>query len=190
MGAKRRVDRAVVLDYAAALADVEGLEQLSLARVAEHVGLKIPSLYNHIDGMPGLRRELALRGGRGMLEALRGAAVGRAGDDAVKAMAEAYRAYAREHPGLYAAAQRAPAHDDTEHTALAAQTLDLLRTVLAGYGLQDDDATHAIRALRSVLHGFVALEADGGFGMPLERDESFRRLVDLFIAGVRSKQTH
>lgn len=186
MGTKRRVDRSVVLDHAAALADMEGLEQLSLARVAEQVGIKIPSLYNHVEGLPGLRRALALRGGAGMLDELRGAAVGRAGDDAVRAMAGAYRAYALKHPGLYAAAQRAPEPGDAEHDAIAAQIVGLLRAVLAGYRLDDDDATHAIRALRSVLHGFVNLEGEGGFGLPLDRDESFRRLVELFIAGLRA----
>ena len=185
MGAKRRVDRAAVLDYASALADEEGLEQLSLARVAEQIGIKIPSLYNHVDGLPGLRRELALRGGRELLDELRGAAVGRSGDHAVRAMAAAYRAYALAHPGLYAALQRAPAPGDEEHGIVAAQMVGLLRAVLAGYDLKDDDATHAIRALRSVLHGFVTLEGGGGFGLPLDRDESFSRLVELFIAGLR-----
>ena len=43
---------------------------------------------------------------------------------------------------------------------------------------------HAIRGLRALLHGFVALEAAGGFAMPQDLDESYRRMVDGFAAGL------
>ncbi len=60
----------------------------------------------------------------------------------------------------------------------------VLRAVLESYGLRGDEATHAIRGLRSLLHGFVSLEAAGGFGLPLDLDESFTRLVRVFAAGL------
>nr|MDQ2831507.1 WHG domain-containing protein [Chloroflexota bacterium] len=56
--------------------------------------------------------------------------------------------------------------------------------VLAPYGLRGAEETHAIRAWRSLVHGFVSLEMTGGFGLPLDLDESFRRLIRLFIAGL------
>jgi hypothetical protein len=43
--------------------------------------------------------------------------------------------------------------------------------------LEGDDAIDAIRALRSALHGFVLLETGGGFGLPVDVDRSFERLV-------------
>jgi len=49
--------------------------------------------------------------------------------------------------------------------------------VLAAYELEDDDAIDAIRAFRSTLHGFVALESGGGFGLNVDIDRSFERLV-------------
>jgi hypothetical protein len=49
--------------------------------------------------------------------------------------------------------------------------------VMAGYGLRDGDAVDAIRALRAALHGFVTLEGGGGFGLPIDIDRSFERLV-------------
>ena len=49
--------------------------------------------------------------------------------------------------------------------------------VLVGYELRGDDAIDAIRALRSALHGFVMLETAGGFGLPVDVDRSFDRLV-------------
>jgi len=49
--------------------------------------------------------------------------------------------------------------------------------VLAAYDLHGDDAIDAIRALRSTLHGFISLEAGGGFGLKVDIDRSFERLV-------------
>jgi hypothetical protein len=50
--------------------------------------------------------------------------------------------------------------------------------VLAGYRLAGDDAVDAARALRAALHGFVVLEAGGGFGLPVDVDRSYARMVD------------
>ncbi len=64
----------------------------------------------------------------------------------------------------------------------------LLRTVfsvLARYGLSGDDAIDATRALRAALHGFVTLEAVGGFGLPRDVDRSFARLVQILDTAFR-----
>ena len=181
---KARLDRAAVVQAAAELADAEGLENLTLAALAARLGIRTPSLYNHVTGLEGLRRDLALRAVRELQERLARAAIGKAGDAAIVAFADAYRAFAHAHPGRYAASLRAPAPDDTEFQAVAAVVVEIIVAVLAFYDLHGDDAVHAVRALRSILHGFVALEAAGGFELPLDRDESYRRLVRVFIDGL------
>ena len=50
-----------------------------------------------------------------------------------------------------------------------------------------EDGLHAVRGLRSVVHGFASLEVAGGFGLPLDLDESFRRLVEMFIGGLQQE---
>ena len=182
------LDRAQVVAAAAALADAYGLEQLTLAQVAAQLGVRLPSLYNHVEGLPGLRRELALLGVRQLLERASRAAIGRAGDDAVLAIAQAYRAYVLEHPGVYAASVRAPASGDTALIALSEELIGMLLAVLAPYRLSEQGALHAIRGLRSVAHGFATIEAAGGFGMALDRDESFQRLVWGLIAAIKEAE--
>lgn len=179
------IDRAQVITTAATLADEHGLDQLTLALVASRLGVRLPSLYNHVAGLPGLRRDLALLGLRDLARQLNQAAIGKAGDDALQALGLAYRTFARTHPGLYAATIRAPAADDQEWQAAGTEVVTIVLAVLAGYQLADDDALHAVRAFRSVVHGFVALEASGGFGLPLDLDESYRRLLHGFIVGLR-----
>ncbi len=46
-------------------------------------------------------------------------------------------------------------------------------------------AVHAVRVLRSLVHGFSTLELAGGFGLPLDADESFRILCRMLVAGLR-----
>ena len=178
------LDTGRVVDAAAEIADGEGLDAVTLARVAGGLGVRAPSLYNHVDGRAGLLRALALRGVRELTAALREAAIGRSGPDALAATAHAYRAYAIAHPGLYAASVAAPAPDDAEHLAAAGETVDVVYAVLRGWQLEGDDAVHAARAFRSAIHGFVLLETTGGFGIPVDVDTSFERLVATVARGL------
>jgi AcrR family transcriptional regulator len=180
---------AAVVAAAADIADAEGLDRLTLARVAAAAGVRTPSLYNHVESLDDVRRRVALLALRDLADALRDAAVGRAGDDALVAMADAYRAYARRHPGRYAATQRAPAEGDEEMRAAAKGAVDVVLAILRGYGLEGDDAIHAARAVRSALHGFVTLETGGGFGIPVDLDESYARMVRALARGLRDAPT-
>ncbi len=180
------LSRPAVVAAAAELADENGWDRLTLAALAGRLGVRLPSLYKHIDSLDGLRRDIAVLAVTELGAALGEAAVGRAGRDALHSMAAAWRAYAAGRPGRYAATVRAPAADDAEHLAAADGVLRTVLAVLAGYGLSGDDAIDATRALRASLHGFAALEAGGGFGLPVDVDRSFTRLVDGFDAALGS----
>ena len=176
--------KARVVDAAGQIADAEGLEAVTLSRVAAAVGMRPPSLYNHIQGRDALLRALGFDAREEMTAAIRDAAVGRSREDAVRAVAVAYREYAVAHPGRYAATVRAPDPDETEAIAAAAVAIDLFLAILAGWDIEGDEAVHLVRVLRSALHGFVSLEIGGGFGLPLDLDHSFDLLVDSLVAAV------
>ena len=161
---------------AARLADESGFDRLTLAAVAQRFGVAVPSLYKHISGLDALRRQVALRGIRELGDALAAAV---AGDGALTEIAHAYRGYARSHPGRYSATLRAPDPDDANTTTATQPVLDTVLGVMAGYGLTGADAIDATRALRAALHGFVELEAVGGFGLPQDVDRSFERLIEI-----------
>jgi AcrR family transcriptional regulator len=183
------LDAEAVVSAAAQLADADGLEAVTLARVATALRVRPPSLYAHIPGgLADLRRRVGSRGARELGQALQAAAAGRARGDALRAVADAYRAFAREHPGTYAALQPAPEPDDEAQLAAGSSAVDVVLAVLRGYGLEGDAALHATRAIRASLHGFVSLERGGGFGIPLSLDESFERLVVLLDSGLREWQ--
>jgi AcrR family transcriptional regulator len=176
----------LVVAHAGELADREGYDALTLATLAGRLGIKVPSLYKHVTSLADLQRRLRLAGLRELDETLRNAAVGRAGSEALLATGHAYRRYAREHPGHYAAGLRAPDPTDHEEVApVAARLVELMFAVVRGYGLEGDDALHAVRGVRAALHGFVALEQAGGFGMPQDVDTSFEHLLATLDAGLR-----
>ncbi|MFD6952292.1 transcriptional regulator [Nocardiopsis sp. TSRI0078] len=174
----------LVAEEAARLSDEEGFHSLSLAAVAKRLKVATPSLYKHVDGLAGLRREVALLGANGLGERIQRAAVGRSGPDALRSTAEAYRRYAHEHPGRYTALQRLPLLAGAE-PVLTADPVRVLAEVLRGFGLPEDQLVHAIRALRSALHGFVDVEAHGGFGLPEDVDETYALLVEGLVRALR-----
>ncbi len=188
MAPRAGLDTARVVQAAAGLVNDGGLEALTLNRLAEVLRVQTPSLYNHIDGLPGLRRELALLSVRTLGQRLAEAAIGRSGPEAVMAMAKAYRAYVKEKPGLYEAGLRASGtrpEPDMRLQAAEERVVQVGLAVLGSFELDGEDALHALRAFRSLVHGFATLEVAGGFGLPLDCDESFRRLVELFVPSLQ-----
>ncbi|PYI50541.1 TetR/AcrR family transcriptional regulator [Paenibacillus flagellatus] len=178
------LDLTTLLQTAAELADEQGIDEVTLASLAKKLNIRTPSLYNHIDGLPGLRHKLTVYGLEQLYDKLTLAAVGRSGDEAVRAFAEAYLAFARSRPGLYELTLRAPGPEAEEVGRIGGRIIDLIVRILAHYELSDDAALHAVRGLRSILHGFASLEQKGGFGLPLDLDVTFRLLLDAFIAGL------
>ncbi len=176
------LDADAVVAAAGALADEDGLAELTLARLAATLGIRTPSLYAHVDGLGDLRARLGARGAHEMASTLQAAAAGRSGADALRAVATAYRAYAHAHPGTYAAMQ--VASDREENQAAGAAAVGVFVAVLDGYGIAGEAVIHTVRAVRSALHGFVTLEREGGFGIPLSLDESFATLVEMIEAGL------
>jgi len=180
-------DRVVV--EAERIADEVGLSRLTLAALADSLGVRQPSLYKHIDGMDALQRSIAVRAKTELGEVLGRAAVGRSGDDAIRALSTAYRRWALEHPGRYSATVRAPDAGDTDDEAASAAVVGVVFDVLSGYDLHGVDAIDATRALRSTLHGFISLESSGGFGLPVDVDRSFERLVDGLVVALHALAT-
>ena len=184
MSHRAGLDQASVVEGAVKLVDEEGIEQLTLGRLAERLGVRTPSLYNHVAGLPGLKNDLALYCLRDVLNRLLRATIGKSRAEAIFAFADAYRAYARKTPGRYALILQAPDPGDRELQAVAQQIIEVALVILAPYKLSEEEAIHAIRGLRSIVHGFISLEVAGGFAMPVDLDASFHWLINLFIAGL------
>jgi AcrR family transcriptional regulator len=162
----------------AELADEVGFDQVTVSALARRFDVKVASLYSHVRNSDDLRTRIALLALAELADRGDSALAGRAGKDALTALADVYRDYAREHPGRYAAAQL---RLDPEAAAASAggRHARMTRAVLRGYDLAEPDQTHAVRLLGSVFHGYVSLELGGGFSHSApDTQETWTRILD------------
>lgn len=178
------LDLTTILETAGVLADQNGIQEVTLANLAKKLGIRPPSLYNHFDGLPGLRKKLAIYGIDWLYSRMADAAIGVSGTEAVLAVSQAYVNFAREHPGVYEATLLAPDPEDVDVQQAGEKIVELSVRILQADHLEGDCALHAVRGLRSILHGFSALEQRGGFKMALDLDQSLQIIIKAFLAGI------
>lgn len=183
---RHKLSRAIVIDMAASVADQEGINAVSLQRIANDAGVKQPALYRHVTGIEELWKLLALRARQLLATRLRTAAVGVSRRESVSAVAMAWRQFVHEHPGIYSATDRVPSTGDPEIEASLNEVISALVHSLDGYALSEDQRGHCARSLRSALHGFCVLEKDMGHPEPYAIDESLNNLVDLLCRGIEA----
>ncbi|GIJ32134.1 TetR/AcrR family transcriptional regulator [Micromonospora sediminimaris] len=176
----------IVVREAARLVDEVGYHRLTLAALANRLGVALPSLYKHIKGAEALAQQLSTLATAEIAEEMTTAAAGRSGEDALRAAAAAYRSYARRHPGRYPATQRVPDPADPAHLAAGERAVGVVYAILRGYGIDGDAAVDGVRMFRAAVHGFVSLEAAGDFGLPRELDSSFDQMIAALGVAFRS----
>ncbi|QMV40562.1 TetR-like C-terminal domain-containing protein [Cohnella cholangitidis] len=174
----------IVIATAADIADRIGWEQITLANVAGQLGIKTPSLYNHVEGLPDLRQKLAVYASRQLLDQLQDAAIGHSGKEALIEVGQAYVLFVRQHPGLYESINRIPDPKPAPFEQTAEGILNLFIRLMQPLGIPPEEAVHAIRGLRSLVHGFASLEAIGGFQMKEDLMESLSKSITYYIDGL------
>ncbi|MFE8954530.1 TetR/AcrR family transcriptional regulator [Streptomyces althioticus] len=162
----------------ATLADEVGFDQVTVSELARRFDVKVASLYSHVRNSHDLKTRIALLALEELADRAADALAGRAGKDALVALANVYRDYAREHPGRYAAAQFR-LDPETAAASAGVRHAKMTRALLRGYHLDEPDQTHAVRLLGSVFHGYVSIEMGGGFSHSApDTEETWSRVLD------------
>jgi AcrR family transcriptional regulator len=180
------LDIPLILQVAAEIADQEGLDSVTLSTIANKLGVKTPSLYNHIQGLSDLRKHLAIYGIGKLKHVVTESTVGKSGDDAVLSMGLAYVSFVRSHPGLYEATLAATNFTDKAIQMASQEVVQVILLVLKHYDLEPNQAIHMVRGLRSIVHGFASIEMRNGFRMELDLDESLKEILLTFIRGLKA----
>ncbi|MFC3499665.1 TetR/AcrR family transcriptional regulator [Micromonospora krabiensis] len=187
--ARANLTPAVVITAAADLADREGFDAITLSALARRFGVQTASLYSHVRDRSALLdsvHELALGE---LADRIAIAIGGLSGRDALVALADAHRDYARQFPGRWAALQR-PAAASTVQSEAAGQVVALTLAMLRGYRLPETELVHATRLLAATINGFLALEASGSIAHREPPAElSWRRALDALDTVFRSWPT-
>ena len=190
MAARMGLDRQAVVAAAVAIVDAEGVDALSMARLAGELGIRGPSLYAHVRNQAELRRDLWLWVLDDLGERLRASVMGRSGRDALVAFATAMRDYARQHQARYLLTLQPPVPFDDAAIEASHRANSAFRAVIRSFGLEGDEAVHCGRALRAAVHGFVELEARNALARATSDrnggDQSWEFLLLLLVNGIES----
>ncbi|MFF0416450.1 TetR/AcrR family transcriptional regulator [Kitasatospora sp. NPDC004745] len=170
----------------AELADEVGFEQVTVAALARRFSVQTASLYSHLKSSQDLKTRIALYALEELADLVADALAGRAGRDALAAFADAYRDYAARHPGRYDAT-RLRLDAATAAASAGVRHAQMARALLRGYDLAEPEQTHAVRMLGSVFHGYISLEAAGGFShTAVDAQQSWDWIIDSLDALLRS----
>ena len=175
-----------VVAAAAGLADEIGFHDITMGLLADRLGVRPPSLYKHVGGLADLQHRLATLAMTEFGDVIRDAVQGKAGFDALGALLTAARAYVAAHPGRYMATVGAGSRGPDDPLLLASRRVfESIAAVLRGYGIGEDEMDHAIRTIRSAMHGFAMLEVSRGFQWSADPDETFDWMTRFIDRGLR-----
>jgi AcrR family transcriptional regulator len=161
-----------IIAVARALLERDGIEALTVGRLAAELGIKPPSLYKHFAGKRELEAHLIADGLREHAEALE------ASSGSLPAIAPAYRAFALANPQLYRLMTERPLPRAELPAGLEARAAAPLVAAVGG----DGDVARAVWAFA---HGMVQLELVGRFPADADLDAAWAKALSAFAAATR-----
>lgn len=187
--AKKGLTKEAVIEAAVDLIERNGLPSFSLRNLASSLEIQVSSLYNHISGQNELLTEVGIRAVDLLTDLEENAIAGKRKDEALFAIADAYRLFAKEHPELY----RIIMGVHILHLPVLEKELEKIvapiLTVLSGYELSEEQQMHYQRILRSIMHGFYAHESTGGFTYAeIDRETSYRLAIQCVAGALNEKR--
>lgn len=181
------LDKELVVEKAAQLANEIGLENIQLKVLAESLHIQSPSLYNHIKGLDDLRHGLMLYGWRNMEARMMEAAAvaGDSGYAAWEAICRAFYRYATENPGVFSAMLWYNKYQDGEAQRTTEQLFSVCFQITSTLGISKDNCNHLIRTFRAFLEGYCLLVNHNAFGHELLIEDSFDLSLQVLISGMK-----
>ncbi|MBU3182958.1 TetR/AcrR family transcriptional regulator [Clostridium psychrophilum] len=184
---KRNLTKEKIIQASVLLADEIGINQLTFQKIAEKLGIKYQSLYNHFANIDDLKIKMTVYLLNNLKLELMQRLIGKSGEFAIREFAYAYRDFALKNKTAYGVYISVPSTQDEAVKHLADKIGIIIRKILSYY-IKDENLTiHKSRELRSLLHGFVSLSAHGYFQNPVNLEKSFQIMIDDFIASVLKK---
>lgn len=183
------LSRTLIVEEAERLLEEEGEGGFSMRSLAERLDVKPASLYAHIESMDALLAEVGLRALEQQWAFQMKAIAGKSRDEAVQALADAYREFAKNHRNLYQFIMKMPVGGNDALKQAASMVTEPTMRVLADYALGEEQRMHWQRVLRAMMHGFIAQEEGGYFAhYPVELEKSYRLAVRCVVDGLHREE--
>ena len=184
--ARAGLDKDIVVECAAQMANEIGLENITLKTIASKLGVQTPSLYNHIKSLDDLMKNLMIYGWKEMEQKIVYSVVGVSGYEALRVMCYAFYEYATANPGIFNAMLWYNKFDDDETIAVTEELFMTVFKIMVPLQISKEHINHLIRTFRSFLEGFSLLVNNGAFGNPISIKESFELSVEVLLAGIKT----
>ncbi len=175
-----------IIETAHALIETEGgADKLSLKRLAGELGIKAPSLYNHVRNKEALIRGVNMLTEAHLYQSMQDVLAETAADSVsgqLLAIARGFRAYAHNHPVTYMllfstrSDDQRPDPVDAQGNILALQAM---MSEIAG----EADSLSALRGMLALLHGFAMLELNDQLRRGGDLSEAFEKSVAAYLRG-------
>ncbi|GAB2557389.1 TetR/AcrR family transcriptional regulator [Gracilibacillus alcaliphilus] len=178
---KAKITRQAIIDVTKEILDTQGIEAVTIKAVSANLGIKPPSLYNHVKNLEDLLDWMAYESIRNLYQHLLLATVGLEKKEALMAIAKEYREFAKQFPGQYELTQRISFWKSSQTKEISYQTVHLLEKIVERFNLSKDERIYFIRTLRSYLHGFTLLEVQHSFGLEQDIETSFLFGIELLL---------
>jgi AcrR family transcriptional regulator len=184
-GVRRSARAREVVTEGRRLLEEEGVEALTMRRLAERLGIQAPSLYKHLPDKTALEAAIIATGMEDAATAFETAVAGvtdaggsgpaggpGGGNEALLALATAYREFALGHPHLYRLMHNGPLPRQHLPAGLEERTAAPL--------LRAAGSRARARAVWAFAHGMVLLELDQRFPPDADLDAAWRAGIAAF----------
>lgn len=168
-----------------AILERQGLDALTMQAVAEAVGVRAPSLYKRVPGRDGLLRMIVDEAALELAAELDGAVEGHDPATDLRALADAFRGFARRNPATY------PLLFDPRQGGMSDEardrSSDAVRRVCAALA-GDAAALPAARMVVAWANGFVTMELADAFRLGGDVDEAWEYAVEGLVAALSGQR--
>ena len=183
------LSREKVIEQAAALANEKGLEYVTITTLADYLGIKKPSLYNHIKSQEDIYHGIMIYGWQNGAEKIAEIIVEEDAHEALRKYAHAFYQYAMDNPGIFEAMLWYNKYKSEELIKATEKVYTFFFAQTDKLHIDREVANHLLRTYRAFLEGFLLLVIHDSFGNPISIEESFALSLDVLISGMKQYET-
>ena len=184
---RKGLTKEVIIDTAIELIEEQGNHSYSLNELARKLDIKPASMYNHIKNAEILTGEIGQRIAKMIKNAELNAISDKHGDEALFALCNAYREFARTHIDLYKVIMGMQKDKNAFTETACGEMIEPILKVLSDYSISEPEKMHWQRILRAVMHGFITHEYAGGFShFPIDENETYHKAIEAIILGIHT----
>lgn len=182
-----KITKEKIIKITSDIANQKGLSSISLKVIAEELGIKTPSLYNHIESLDDLLRGVAHVGMREMNDKMKESVIGKIGDESIIVVGVEYFKYIIVNPGIYEVIQWVGWHRNDETNFILSDYQELLKKLIRSCNFREEKIEDILTLITSIFHGYSSLE----LAKALEDKEDvllkFEENLDVVLSGLHLK---